>query len=78
MLAKVVVLHLMVANCDTGALLYEAERAMPTYANSIEECRTSAIETARRLAFEYRKTYPNASANVDCEWRRGTGPSDPA
>jgi hypothetical protein len=78
MLAAIVVLHLMVRNCDTGAVLYEVERAMPSYANSIESCRKAAIEKARRLVFEYRKTYPDASANVDGEWRRGAAPSDPA
>lgn len=78
MLAKIVVLHLMVHDCNTGALLYEAERVMPSYANSIETCREAAVDRARALAFEYRKTYPNASANVDCEWRRGVAPGDPA
>ena len=78
MLAKVVVLHLIVYSCDTGALLYEAERAMPSYANSIEACRKASVDRARALALEYRKSYPHAAANVDCEWRQGATPSDPA
>jgi hypothetical protein len=78
MLTAIVVLRLVVHDCDTGAMLYEAVRAMPSYANSIEACRKTAVEKAQRLAFEYRKRYPNASANVDCEWRRGAVPSDPA
>jgi hypothetical protein len=50
---------------------------MPSYANSIEACRKTGVDKAGRLASEYRKTYPNASANVDCEWRRGIA-TDPA
>jgi hypothetical protein len=50
---------------------------MPSYINSIEACRVSGVEKAKTIASEYRKTYPAASANVDCEWRRGT-PADPA
>jgi hypothetical protein len=78
MLSAIVVLHLVVHDCDTGALLYEEIRAMPSYANSIEDCRKTAIEKAQRSAFEYRKTYPSASVNIDCEWLRGPAPSDPA
>jgi hypothetical protein len=78
MLTKIIVLHLMVFDCNTGALLYEVERAMPSYANSIEGCRRTATAKARRLALEYRKTYPDASVNVDCEWRREAAPPDPA
>jgi hypothetical protein len=77
-LTAIVVLHLMLHDCNTGALLYEATRVMPSYANTIEACRKSGLEKARRLAAEYRKTYPNASANVDCEWRRGAPPTDRA
>ena len=77
-LTAIVVLHLIVRDCENGALLYEATRAMPSYANSIEACRKRGMEKARSLASEYRKTYPNASANVDCEWRRGQAPADPA
>jgi hypothetical protein len=49
---------------------------MPSYLNSIEDCRKTATEKARRLVFEYRKTHVDASANVDCEWRQGVIPSD--
>ena len=77
-LTAIVVLHLVVHDTNTGALLYEATRAMPSYANSIEACRRTGIERARRLAIKYRKTYALASANVDCEWRRGAVPADPA
>jgi hypothetical protein len=77
MLTAIVVLHLLVHDTTTGALLYEGTRAMPSYANSIEDCRKSGIEKARGLAAEYRKAYPSASANVDCEWRRGIA-ADPA
>jgi hypothetical protein len=76
-LTAIVVLHLVVHDCNTGALLYEARRVMPSYANSIEACRKTGVDKAWRLASEFRKTYPNASANVDCEWRRGIA-ADPA
>jgi hypothetical protein len=77
MLTAIVVLHLMVHDTRTGALLYEGTRAMPSYGNSIEDCRRTGMEKARGLAAEYRKAYPAASANVDCEWRRGNS-TDPA
>lgn len=77
-LTATVVLHLLVHDGNTGVLLYEAHRVMPSYASSIEACRESGVEKAVRLAAEYRKTYPNASANVDCELRRGVAPTDPA
>jgi hypothetical protein len=50
---------------------------MPSFVNSIENCRKEGVNKAQRLAAEYLKTYPAASANVDCEWRRGR-PTDPA
>ena len=78
MLAAIVVLHLVVHDANTGVLLYEAERAMPSYANTIDACRKTGVEKAKRLATKYRNTYPAASANVDCEWRRGVAPGDPA
>jgi hypothetical protein len=70
-LTAIVVLHLLVHDANSGALLYEATRAMPSYDNSIETCRRIGVAKARQLAIEYRKTYPAASANVDCEWSRG-------
>ena len=45
-LTAIVVLHLIVRDCDSGALLYEATRAMPSYANSIETCRKTGMEKA--------------------------------
>jgi hypothetical protein len=77
MLAAVVLL-LVVRDCGTGALLYEVERAVLSYVNSIEDCRKTATEKARRLVFEYRKMHVDASVNVDCEWRQGVVPSDRA
>lgn len=77
MLAAIVVLHLLVHDAETGAVLYEGTRAMPSYANSIENCRKTGVERALRLAAQYRKTHPAASANVECKWRRGA-PTDPA
>ena len=78
MLAAIVVLHLVVHDANTGMLLYETERAMPSYANTIDACRKTGVAKAKRLASEYRNTYPAVSTNVDCEWRRGVAPGDPA
>jgi hypothetical protein len=77
MLTAVVVLHLLVYEPENGAVLYARTREMPSFANSIEACLKAGVEKAQQLAAEYRKTYPAASANVDCEWRRGI-PTDPA
>ena len=44
---------------------------MPSYTNTINACRKTGVAKAKRLASEYRNTYPAASANVDCEWRQG-------
>jgi hypothetical protein len=77
MLVAIVVLHLLVHDTKTGALLYEETRKMPSYANSIDDCRKAGVEKAGALAAEYRKAYLDASANVDCEWQRGV-PTDPA
>lgn len=77
MLTAIVVLHLIVHDCDTGAVLFEATRQMPSYANSIAACRATGVEKAHRLTAEFRKAHPHASTNVDCEWRRGA-PTDPA
>ena len=66
--------HLVVHDANTGMLLYEAERAMPSYSNTIDACRKTGVEKVKRLASEYRNTYSAASANVDCEWRRGVAP----
>jgi len=71
MLTAIVVLHLIVHDCDTGAVLFEATRQMPSYANSIAACRATGVEKAHRLAAELRKAHPSASANVDCEWQGG-------
>ena len=43
MLAAIVVLHLVVHDANTGMLLYEAERAMPSYANTIDACRKTGV-----------------------------------
>jgi hypothetical protein len=75
-LAKVVVLLLSVYNADTGDLLYESERQMPEFSvsgNRIEDCRIEGVRRAKVLAANFRQTYPNATANVDCEWRLSPG-----
>jgi hypothetical protein len=74
MLTAIVVLHLLVYDTETGAVLYARTRAMPSF---VKNCRKEGVNKAQRLAAEYLKTYPAASANVDCEWRRGR-PTDPA
>ena len=48
MLAAIVVLHLVVHDANTGMLLYETERAMPSYANTIDACRKTGVAKAKR------------------------------
>ena len=76
---KVVVLILTVTNCDTGVLIYKNVREMPSFSVSgdrIEDCRIEGVAKAKELVEWYRATYPNASANVDCQWESRIG--DPA
>ena len=76
---KVVVLILTVTNCDTGELLWKGRYEMPEFSvsgNRMEDCRLFGVAEAKNLAEHYRATYPNASANVDCQWEQILG--DPA
>jgi hypothetical protein len=73
-----VVLHVMVWDCNGGRLLAEFKREMPDPATSIETCREIGVKTARRLTQKWKADgYPHASTNVDCHWERGA-PSEPA
>jgi hypothetical protein len=73
-----VVLHVMVWDCNGGRLLTEFTREMPDYATAIETCRKTGVETARRLTQKWKaKGYPHAFTNVDCHWGLGA-PSEPA
>ena len=45
----VVVLHVMVWDYNGGRLLADFTRDMPEYATTIETCRKTGVETARRL-----------------------------
>ena len=69
-----VVLYLMVWDADTGKLL---EDVKPSLAGAFsatgartEDCRLLGLEKAKALTTKWRGTYPNAFANVDCEWDR--------
>jgi hypothetical protein len=74
----IVVLHVMVWDCNAGRLLAEFTREMPDYATSIETCRKTGVETSHRLTQNWKsKGYPHASTNVDCHWEGGA-PSEPA
>lgn len=71
MLVKIVVLYLLTANYDTGITLFEKRWEMDGYAvsgNPIEYCRTEGVRMAHELTDFYRKEYPNASTNIDCQW----------
>lgn len=71
-----VVMHLIVWDADTGAMLFDTEREMSGFSISgdrIEDCRIAGVEAAKRLAAHWRIKYPNAFSNVDCEWRRRLG-----
>ena len=74
----VVLLYLTITDADTGNLLYSLTRQMPEFSVSgdrIEECRIEGVEKAKALAARYRLKYPNAVANVDCQWERETAPA---
>lgn len=72
----VLIMHLLVHDCDTGLLLYARDADAPSFSISGKprlDCITSAIPTARRIAMRFRANgYPNASANVTCRWERPT------
>mgnify|MGYP001584897326 CR=1 FL=1 len=74
----VVLLYLTVIDADTGNLLYRLTRQMPEFSVSgdrIEECRQEGVEKAKALAARYRVKYPNAFANVSCQWEREIAPA---
>ena len=80
MVIKIVILILTVYNADTGDVLYQKQEQMPNFSISgdrIEDCRQQGVLRAYLLAQNYRKRFPNATANVDCEWH-DAAPSDPA
>jgi hypothetical protein len=61
-----------------GRLLADFTRDMPDYATTIETCRKTGVETARRLTQAWKaKGQSLASTNVNCHWERGA-PSEPA
>ena len=71
MIEKVVVLYLIVANCDTGIELYKNRIIIDGFSvsgNRIEDCRTVGVRAAKKYSAYYRQWYPNASTNVDCQW----------
>lgn len=76
----VVVLHLLVWDADTGTLLDKQDRLFfksrfDVTRDLIEECRISGVKQAKSIALDWRKTHPNAFANVDCEWERSGEPT---
>ena len=76
--AAIVVLYLTVWNTDTGILLWKGRYQMPDFSvsgNRIEDCRIFGVDEAKHLAEHYRTKYPNATANVDCQWERETEPA---
>ena len=69
-------LVLTVWNADTGIKLYESKRDFIAFALSgdpIEDCRRAGVESAHLLTNQYRKTYPNATSNVNCHWETRLG-----
>ncbi|MGH6792916.1 MAG: hypothetical protein ACRECF_09290 [Methyloceanibacter sp.] len=78
---SVVFLVLLAYDADTGTLLHKLEKQMPDFSFSgdrIEDCRKQGLRLARDLSALYRANgHPNATTNVDCEWRRGK-PYNPA
>jgi len=76
MIIKIVVLYLLVANCDTGEYLYNKRIEMDGFSvsgNRIEDCRIVGVEKAKEITAYFRQWYPNASTNVDCQWEVSKG-----
>lgn len=75
-LAAFVLLTLTVWDCDTGTKLEEHTQTFEkAYLddNIIESCRRWGVSAAHLLSIKYREQgHPNASTNVDCEWRKGS------
>lgn len=69
--------HLSVWDADTGTMLAEVDRQMPSYIEHPDTCLQATLPEARKVAAHWRLTYPNAFINIDCEFREGS-PSDPA
>jgi hypothetical protein len=75
---KFVLLTIIVANTWTGDTLetyteeFHKEFSI-TPLDLIERCRTRGVELALKASAYYRaRGMPSASANVDCEWRKGS------
>ena len=69
--ALVVVMHLVVHDCNTGNLLEERDdKIIDTAATdkygALQECLLSATAIGLAVAMHWREAYPNASANVTC------------
>ena len=67
MLKLIIVMHLTVHNCDTGDLLYQKTKVMDAL-STMEDCIKDGAGMALPIAMHYREMFPNASANVSCEW----------
>jgi len=71
-LVRIVVLHLMTHDCDTGELLNEywgdRSASFSVSGNRVEDCREYGVKKARALSAQFRRKYPNASTNVACKW----------
>jgi len=88
MIEMVVVLHLIIWDADTGKQLALQDHTFekPTFeitpADLIEECRTYGVDLGTKVVGWFRegfgppgtKAYPNAFANVDCQWERKGDP----
>lgn len=69
--------HLIVWDADTGKMLAESEMQMPSFIEHPDTCLKTVLPAVKKHVASWRKAYPNAFANIDCEFRKGT-PIDPA
>lgn len=78
---SVVWLVITCVDADTGDRLWKLEEQRSDFSvsgNRIEDCRQDGITRAKRVTEYFRAHgHPNATTNVDCEWRPGK-PSNPA
>lgn len=71
-------MYLTISNADTGATLFKEESLVDSLltSNKIEACRVMGVERVKKLVKDYRKMFPNATGNVDCQWERRTPGKD--
>ena len=83
MIVKVVMMYIIVSNCNTGEILFKYTKQMPEFSISgdkIEDCRKEGVAKANKLTEYYKKEkqVDNVSTNVNCKWEEKEPKAEPA